>query len=86
MARLKILENFDKFATTNTWHQEVEKVKLLTTTVLTVRRLALVVTDGTEDTSSLSSLTSEARVLTRAARSESSSAFQRFVHRDGSPP
>lgn len=40
--RLIILENIGKFAETNTWHQEVDGVKLLTTTVNTVRRVALV--------------------------------------------
>lgn len=40
--RLVILENIGKFAETNTWHQEVDGVKLLTTTVNTVRRVALV--------------------------------------------
>jgi len=42
MSRLVILPNVGKFAVTNTWHQEVAGVKLLTNTVNTVRRIGLV--------------------------------------------
>lgn len=42
MTQLVILPNVGKFAETNTWHQEVLGVKLLTNTVNTVRRVGLV--------------------------------------------